>query len=210
MCRVLERLGGLDLAENEGDVIHGGGFLNRLLRSHHGGWIRCLIEDSIPASTSLSLSYKYRLCFQSLVFLGVVRRPFSQARGRPCDTLPLSYRTRTGRTLSPNSRVVHRSGRRCVVLSRPLDHLPPVYSHVILSFMLPRLQVSGRNAIQKTFLFADFNQAWRFMSGVALLAEKMDHHPEWFNVYNTVEVTLTTHDCGGVSEKVRTHNGRLR
>lgn len=65
------------------------------------------------------------------------------------------------------------------------------------------LQDTNRNAIKKTFMFSDFNQAWRFMSGVALLAEKMDHHPEWFNVYNTVEVTLTTHDCAGVSAKVR-------
>jgi len=63
-------------------------------------------------------------------------------------------------------------------------------------------QTSDRPAIKKTYTFTDFNQAWRFMSGVALLAEKMDHHPEWFNVYNTVEVTLTTHDCGGVSKKV--------
>lgn len=62
-------------------------------------------------------------------------------------------------------------------------------------------QDTNRNAIKKTFMFSDFNQAWRFMSGVALLAEKMDHHPEWFNVYNTVEVTLTTHDCAGVSAK---------
>lgn len=56
-----------------------------------------------------------------------------------------------------------------------------------------------RDAIQKTFKFADFNEAFGFMSRVALMAEKMDHHPEWFNVYNTVEVTLTTHDAGGLS-----------
>lgn len=60
---------------------------------------------------------------------------------------------------------------------------------------------AGRDAIQRTFVFADFNAAFGFMSRVALLAEKMDHHPEWFNVYNRVEVTLATHDCGGVSER---------
>jgi len=59
---------------------------------------------------------------------------------------------------------------------------------------------SGKS-ICKTFHFTDFSQAWAFMSRSALLAEKMDHHPEWFNVYSTVEVTLTTHDCGGVSQK---------
>ncbi len=58
-----------------------------------------------------------------------------------------------------------------------------------------------REAIRKTFRFADFKTAWAFMSGVALKAEQMDHHPEWFNVYNRVDVILTTHDAGGVTER---------
>ncbi len=58
-----------------------------------------------------------------------------------------------------------------------------------------------RDAIHKTFLFEDFNQAFGFMTQIALLAEKMDHHPEWFNVYNKVEVTLSTHDADGVTDK---------
>ena len=60
--------------------------------------------------------------------------------------------------------------------------------------------VEGRDAITKTFVFSDFNQAFGFMTRVACLAEKMDHHPEWFNVYKTVDVTLSTHDAGGVTE----------
>jgi len=56
------------------------------------------------------------------------------------------------------------------------------------------------DAIGKTFKFADFNAAFGFMTRVALLAERMDHHPEWRNVYATVEVTLSTHDAGGVTE----------
>jgi len=61
--------------------------------------------------------------------------------------------------------------------------------------------MDAKDALQKSFEFMDFSQAWGFMSRVALKAEQMDHHPEWFNVYNRVEVTLTTHDCGGVSRK---------
>ena len=57
-----------------------------------------------------------------------------------------------------------------------------------------------REAIARTFRFADFNTAFGFMTRVALMAEKLDHHPEWFNVYNRVEVILTTHDAGGVTE----------
>src|SRR5215204_2933427 len=61
-------------------------------------------------------------------------------------------------------------------------------------------EVSGRDAITRKFVFKDFNQAFGFMTRAALVAEKMDHHPEWFNVYKTVDVTLATHDAGGVTE----------
>ena len=60
-------------------------------------------------------------------------------------------------------------------------------------------EVSGRDAIAKTFVFKDFNEAFGFMSRAALVAEKHDHHPEWRNVYKTVEVVLSTHDAGGVT-----------
>ena len=60
--------------------------------------------------------------------------------------------------------------------------------------------VDGRDAITRTFKFKDFNEAFGFMARAALIAEKMDHHPEWFNVYNRVDVTLSTHDAGGLTE----------
>ncbi|KAJ1552319.1 putative pterin-4-alpha-carbinolamine dehydratase, partial [Nowakowskiella sp. JEL0078] len=58
-----------------------------------------------------------------------------------------------------------------------------------------------RDALQKKFLFENFQQAWVFMSQVATKADAMDHHPEWSNVYNKVDITLTTHDCNGISLK---------
>ena len=61
-------------------------------------------------------------------------------------------------------------------------------------------EVKDRDAITKRFVFKDFNEAFGFMARAALVAEKMDHHPEWFNVYKTVEVTLSTHDAGGLTE----------
>lgn len=60
--------------------------------------------------------------------------------------------------------------------------------------------LNDRDAIKKSFKFPDFNSAFGFMTKVALVAEKLDHHPEWFNVYNRVDVTLITHDVGGLSE----------
>jgi 4a-hydroxytetrahydrobiopterin dehydratase len=61
--------------------------------------------------------------------------------------------------------------------------------------------VEGRDAIRRVFRFRDFSEAWGFMSRVALLAEKQDHHPEWSNVWNRVEIVLTTHDAGGLSAR---------
>jgi 4a-hydroxytetrahydrobiopterin dehydratase len=65
---------------------------------------------------------------------------------------------------------------------------------------IPQWQpVEGRDAVTRTFRFADFNAAFGFISRVALVAEKMDHHPEWSNVYRTVTITLSTHDAGGLT-----------
>ncbi|WP_424137366.1 4a-hydroxytetrahydrobiopterin dehydratase [Roseomonas chloroacetimidivorans] len=71
-----------------------------------------------------------------------------------------------------------------------------------LATLLPHWSaVEGRDAIRREFRFRDFSEAFGFMSRVALLAEAQDHHPEWFNVWNRVEIILTTHDAGGLSER---------
>ena len=62
-------------------------------------------------------------------------------------------------------------------------------------------EVEGRDAISRKFTFKDFSEAFGFMARAAMMAEKLDHHPEWFNVYNKVEVTLATHEVGGVTER---------
>jgi 4a-hydroxytetrahydrobiopterin dehydratase len=69
-----------------------------------------------------------------------------------------------------------------------------------LATKLPDWQLDGEH-LKRTFKFKDFSAAWGFMSQVALLAEAQDHHPEWFNVYNKVEIALTTHDAGGLSAR---------
>src|SRR5574338_791886 len=61
--------------------------------------------------------------------------------------------------------------------------------------------VEGRDAIRRSFKFKNFNEAWGFMTRVALMAEKADHHPEWSNVYNRVDILLSTHDCDGLSQR---------
>jgi len=79
--------------------------------------------------------------------------------------------------------------------------LTPAKRKTALAALKGWKSVDGRDAIAKSFKFADFNAAFGFMTRVALAAEKADHHPEWFNVWNKVDVTLSTHDAGGVSEK---------
>lgn len=61
-------------------------------------------------------------------------------------------------------------------------------------------RVDGREAITRSFRFKDFSEAWGFMTRAALIAERMNHHPEWFNVWNRVDVTLATHDAGGLTQ----------
>lgn len=71
-----------------------------------------------------------------------------------------------------------------------------------LATQLPEWRMAeGRDAIHRSFRFRDFGEAWGFMSRVALLAEAQDHHPEWSNVYNRVDITLTTHDAKGLSAR---------
>lgn len=82
-----------------------------------------------------------------------------------------------------------------------IARLTPAETEAALS-ALPQWTLSGDGlAINRTLRFADFAEAFGFMTRVAILAEKADHHPEWFNVYNRVEIRLTTHDAGGLSTR---------
>jgi len=82
-----------------------------------------------------------------------------------------------------------------------IEKLSPHARDAALASLANWMEVEGRDAINRTFSFGDFNTAFGFMTRCALKADQMDHHPEWFNVYNRVEVTLSTHDCGGLSER---------
>ncbi|MGE0734372.1 MAG: 4a-hydroxytetrahydrobiopterin dehydratase [Alphaproteobacteria bacterium] len=82
-----------------------------------------------------------------------------------------------------------------------LKKLEPAARAAALAGLAGWVDVAGRDAIVRDFKFKDFIEAFAFMTRVALYAERMDHHPEWSNVYNKVSITLTTHDCGGLSER---------
>jgi 4a-hydroxytetrahydrobiopterin dehydratase len=90
-----------------------------------------------------------------------------------------------------------------------IEKLTPDARRTALSGLDGWQDVAGRDAIAKTFTFKNFNAAFGFMTRVALIAEKMDHHPEWRNVYRTVEVTLSTHDAGGLTERDVTLAGAM-
>ena len=81
-----------------------------------------------------------------------------------------------------------------------MAHTPVDVAEALNGLPAWRASTGDRPAIERSLRFADFNAAFGFMARVALMADKMDHHPEWSNVYNRVEVLLTTHDAGGVTE----------
>lgn len=83
----------------------------------------------------------------------------------------------------------------------PISRLSPAERDALLASHPDWSLARDGLAIERSFRFANFSEAWGFMNRVALLAEAHDHHPEWFNVYNRVEITLTTHDAGGLSAR---------
>ncbi|CAH1393113.1 unnamed protein product [Nezara viridula] len=97
---------------------------------------------------------------------------------------------------SPVLKALSRSKRMCAKLSE--DERKNLIGPL---FKTGWKMVENRDAIMKDFNFKNFNEAFSFMSGVALTAEKMDHHPEWFNVYNKVSITLSSHDVNGLSSR---------
>ncbi|XP_068600777.1 pterin-4-alpha-carbinolamine dehydratase 2-like [Brachionichthys hirsutus] len=114
-----------------------------------------------------------------------------------------SLRTGNSRLHRGGLRLLSRSTLRSCKMSLDSHWLSPAERDQLVMALRPTgwMEVDGRNAIFKELHFKTFNQAFGFMSRVALQAEKMNHHPEWFNVYNKVQITLTTHDCGGLSKR---------
>lgn len=82
-----------------------------------------------------------------------------------------------------------------------VDKLVGAARHAALATLHGWSEVDDRDAIRKSYHFSDFSEAWGFLSRVALIAEKMDHHPEIFNVYNQVMIILSTHECDGLSDR---------
>src|SRR5262249_2252856 len=120
----------------------------------------------------------------------------------------LSRRGMVARARCASSSISASDGGRCsVMVSNPanmegemVDRLVGAARHTALREIHGWVEVEDRDAIRKSYHFGNFSEAWGFMSRMALLAEKMDHHPELFNVYNRVEVVLSTHDADGLSE----------
>ena len=82
-----------------------------------------------------------------------------------------------------------------------IEKLNPTTSAALLATLANWQHDEKRDAITREFVFADFAQAFAFMTQIAIQAEKRNHHPEWFNVYNRVKITLTTHDVNGLSQR---------
>jgi len=82
-----------------------------------------------------------------------------------------------------------------------MTRLPPELARKLLAPLAQWRHDERRGAIHREFVFTDFTQAFAFMTQLALIAEKSNHHPEWCNVYNRVDITLTTHDVGGLSQR---------
>lgn len=128
---------------------------------------------------------------------------------RPCDQnlnifisiVDNMLRSGASSLLRCHSKVVGRNFHSSSVVSAPV-----LLDKASRSTVIPQLNesgwklVDGRDAIMKNYVFTDFVEAFDFMTRVAVEAEKVNHHPEWFNVYNRVDVTLATHDCGGLSQ----------
>jgi 4a-hydroxytetrahydrobiopterin dehydratase len=94
-----------------------------------------------------------------------------------------------------------RAGFFLPLIEAIMTPLSPEARATLLAELPGWTDVDNRDAIQKRFTFADFNAAFAFMTRVAIQAEKADHHPEWFNVYNRVDITLSTHDANGLTQR---------